>query len=141
MTDIVEGYAECAAQMKNKDVQDRNLNILSDRMTEYNKIPGARVGDWIRETSGRMTRATHDWNDAGEDTEIIQHGGSEFGQFYLGDGYISYSGGLDTGIKKNQIRDTGEVKKGKVWFFRNDYATAGNGIDYMVDFRVFEVIS
>lgn len=109
--------------------------ILTDRLTKYNKINGPRVGDWIREQSGRMTRATHDWGD----DSIMQHGGGEFGQFYLGDGYISYSGGLDTGIKKASLKLTNEVKAGKVWFFKNDYATAFNDIEYMVDFRVYEV--
>ena len=113
--------------------------ILADRMAEYNLIPGARVGDWIREPDGRRSRATHDWNQDGEMSETIQHGGGEFGQFYLGSGYISYSGGLDTGIKKNQLRDTGETKQGKIWFFIDDWYTAHNGIEYMVDFRVYEV--
>ena len=113
--------------------------ILEDRMKEYNAIPGARVGDWIREQNGRMTRVTHDWNDEGQTDETIQHGGGEYGQFYLGKGYISYSGGLDAGIKKNQLRDTGETKQGKIWFFIDDWYTTHNGIEYMVDFRVYEV--
>lgn len=110
--------------------------ILNKRLVKYNQIKSPRVGDWIREKSGRMTRATHDW---GNDS-IMQHGGGEFGQFYLGDGYISYSGGLDTGIKKASLKLTDEVKTGKVWFFKNDYAMAFNGIDYMIDFRVYEVV-
>ena len=121
------------------DIVNQN-KILADRMAEYNLIPGARVGDWIREPDGRMSRATHDWNQDGEMSETIQHGGGEFGQFYLGSGYISYSGGLDTGIKKNQLRQTEEMKPGKVWFFKDDYHTAHNGIEFMVDFRVYEVV-
>jgi len=111
---------------------------LNNRMTEYNQIPGPRVGDWIREPDGRMTRATHDWTGY-EDNPTMQHGGEEHGQFYLGDGYISYSGGLETGIKKADLVRTEEMKLGKVWFFKNDYHTAHNGIDYMVDFRVYKV--
>ena len=114
---------------------DKNDMILKNRMNTYNQIPGPRVGDWIREPNGRITRATHDWGD----DSIMQHGGGEFGQFYLGNGYISYSGGLNTGIKKASLVKTDEMKPGKVWFFRNNYPTAGNGIDYMVDFRVYEV--
>lgn len=109
---------------------------LNNRMNKYNQITGPRVGDWIREPSGRMTRATHDW---GNDS-IMQHGGGEFGQFYLGDGYISYSGGLETGIKKASLKLTDEVKPGKVWFFKNNWPKVDNGIDYMVDFRVYEVV-
>ena len=119
----------------------RQDKILSDRMHIYNAIPGCRVGDWIREINGRLTRATHDWNQDNETDQVIQHGGGEYGQFYLGNGYISYSGGLDTGITKNTLHDTGEIKKGKVWFFIDDYHTSHNSIEYMVDFRVYEVIN
>lgn len=112
-----------------------NDTILNNRMTRYNKITGPRVGDWIREYSGRMTRATHDWGD----NSIMQHGGGEHGRFYLDDGYLSYSGGLDTGIKKADLVRTDEVKSGAVWFFKRNYHTAHNGIDYMVDFGVYEV--
>lgn len=112
-----------------------NDTILKNRMTKYNKVTGPRVGDWIREHSGRMTRATHDWGNG----SIMQHGGGEHGRFYLGDGYLSYSGSLDTGIKKADLMRTDEVKPGSIWFFKRDYHTAHNGIDYMVDFRVYEV--
>jgi hypothetical protein len=120
--------------------QEKNNKILEERMKAYNEIEGCRVGDYIRELNGRLTRVTHDWNEPGETSETIQHGGSEYGQYYLGNGYISYSGGLDSGIKKNQLKPTGEMKQGKVWFFNNDFAGAGRGIDFMVSFRVFEVI-
>lgn len=119
---------------------ERTDKIVEDRMKQYNTIPGARVGDWIREKDGRMTRTTYDWNETGEDTETIQHGGSEFGGYYLGAGYISYSGSLDSGFKKNQLRDTGEVKNGRVWVFKDDFWGAGRGVDYTVQFRVFEVV-
>ena len=122
----------------NPEQKARQDKILSDRMKEYNRVRGARVGDWIREQNGRITRATHDWNEPGKDTDTIQHGGSEHGQHYLGKGYLSYSGGLDTGIKKCQLKPTGEIKQGKVWFFIDDNHIAHNGIEYMVDFRVFE---
>jgi hypothetical protein len=124
----------------NEKEQEQQDKILAERMAAYNAIPGCRVGDWIIELSGRMTRATHDWNEPGETCETIQHGGSEYGEYYLGNGYLSYSGGLDTGIKKNTLKNTGETKSGKVWFFINDYHTADNGIEYMVQFRIFKVM-
>lgn len=140
MSGIIEGYAECVSNIRDPAVIAKQVKILNDRMKVYNEIPGARVGDWIREKSGRMTRATYDWNREGQTDDIIQHSGSEYGQFYLGDGYLSYSGGLDTGIRKNQLRDTGKMKNGEVWFFKDDWHTGGNGIDFMVPFRVFEVV-
>ena len=116
---------------------DKNDMILHSRLTQYDKIPGPRVGDWIREHNGRMTRITHDWTGY-KDNPSMQSGG-EHGRFYLGAGYISYSGGLDAGTKKGDLIRTNEIKPGAVWFFKDDYHTAHNGIDYMVDFRVYKV--
>lgn len=114
--------------------EERQQQILAERMKKYNEIPGVRVGDWIEEPDGRMTRATYDWSDT------IQNGGGEYGQFYLGDGYISYSGGLGPGVHKDKLVNTGKVKNGKVWFFKNDHWFAGNGIDFIVPFRVFKLV-
>ena len=126
--------------MSDKRTEDlRNIAILETRMKQYNAIPGARVGDWIREPDGRMTRATHDWNDDGETCETIQHGGNENSSYYLGDGYLSYSGGLDSGIKKCWLRETAEKKDGCVWIFDHGFAGAGRGVGFVVEFRVFEV--
>lgn len=119
---------------------ETNNEILIRRMNRYNMKTGARVGDWIRENDGRMTRATHDWNRGVETADTIQHGGNENSSFYLGDYGLSYSGGLDTGIKKADLKLTDELKQGAIWFFRNDYARAGNGITFKVDFRVYEMV-
>jgi len=120
-----------------------NEQIVNERMETYNAVMGPRVGDWIRETNGRMTRrmtrATHDWNYGVQTNEVIQHGGSEHGSFYLGDYGASYSGGLDTGIHKADLRLTDDIKKGDVWIFDKDWARAGGGVTYSVDFRVYEV--
>lgn len=120
-----------------KDQLDRIINyeLFKKREKQFNEIKGIRVGDWVRFPDGSMNRVTHIWEfDNGYD---IQTGGG--GSYYLGDGYISHSGGLDIGIDGSHFTITKEVKKAWVWFFKNDYRMAHNGIDYKMDFRVFDV--
>ncbi len=109
-----------------------NQEILKRRTEEYNKIPGARVGDYLKLPNGKYTRFTYGFDDH------IQTGGHGNG-FYLGNGYISYSGGLDPGVKLSDITQTEQTKKGFIWFFDNDFATGGNGRDFEIDFRVFKL--
>jgi len=115
--------------------QKDNLNILQSRECEYNKIEGARVGDYLLLPYGIYTRFTHKWEEANK----IQTGGLQE-SFYLGNGYISYSGGLDNGIKLNEIERIDEMKPGYVWFFDNDRQGAGRGVSFEMNFRVFKPI-
>lgn len=116
-------------------IKEKNQKILDERLEHYNQIEGVRVGDWIREKDGTMTRATHIWDDG-----QVQNGGNKYSSYYLGDGYLEYSGSLDHGYYKNQLEPTDEMEDGSIWFFKNDFATAHNGIDYIVPFRVFKVV-
>jgi len=81
---------------------------------------------------GLFTRFTHAWDDT------IQTGGGQ-GGFYLGNGYISYSGSLDSGVKYSDIEQTSEVKAGSIWFFDKGISGAGRGVDYTMNFRVFKL--
>jgi hypothetical protein len=53
---------------------------------------------------------------------------------------VSYSGGLAPTIPLTKLVLTDEVKKGMIWFFSRDNHTAHNGIDFSIDFRVYNVI-
>ena len=111
-----------------------NLQILERRVNAFNAIKTIREGDYVRHLSGKMDRVTHVWDDS------AQTGGCQ-SSYYLGErGYVSYSGGLDPGIPLNKLVLTDEVKKGMVWFFSRDNHTANNGVDFMIDFRVYNVI-
>ena len=44
------------------------------------------------------------------------------------------------GITLAKLELTEEVKKGMIWFFSRDHHTAHNGVDFMIDFRVYNVI-
>lgn len=111
-----------------------NLQILERRINALNAIKTIRAGDYVRHLSGKMDRVTHVWDDS------AQTGGGQ-GSYYLGErGYVSYSGGLDPGITLAKLVLTEEVKKGMIWFFSRDHHTAHNGVDFMIDFRVYNVI-
>jgi hypothetical protein len=114
-------------------LDDRDLGILHQRALAYDKIPGPRIGDWVRWAGGSYARFCHDWGDQLQTTD-----GPNGGSFYLGDGYISYSGGLDPGILKSTLHQTGELKLGSVWFFHHDSAGGGRGVHAQMDFRVFD---
>lgn len=113
--------------------QTKNEQILQARIAAFNQINGARVGDYLKLPYGLITRFTHAWDDT------IQAGGYAGSAYYLGNGYISYSGGLNSGAKKCDIIPTEETKQGQVWFFDGDISGAHRGVDFVMDFRVFEL--
>lgn len=108
-----------------------NEEILKARISLYNEKTGVRVGDWLELPHGEFTRFTHAWDDH------IQTGGGS-GGYYLGNGYLSYSGGLDSGIKRSDIIPTEQTKRGNIWFFDKDISGAGRGVYFDVEFRVFK---
>jgi len=122
-----------------KDIREsqypqRNLELLQERSAEFDNRQGIRVGDFLSLPCGRLDRFTHDW---GEEIGEIQAGGS--GNFFLGLGYVSYSGSLDASIPKRMLRDSGKKQKGSVWFFDGDFSGAGRGVWMEMEFRVFEI--
>lgn len=114
-----------------------NDQIFQEREQQYNTLGGMRVGDWVKLPNGEYTRITHVWRNENGSPFSVQTGGTFYGSFYLGDGYISYSGGLDPGLDPKDLIPTHEKKKGQIWFFKNDHWKADNGIDYIMLFRVF----
>lgn len=111
-----------------------NGQIFAERVEARMKLKGPQVGDYLLSEKG-YTRFTHKWDD------IMQTGGSEFGQFYLNDsGRCSYSGGLNSGISRDEIVLTDETKEGKVWFFDRDISGADRGINVMIKCRVWKAI-
>ena len=114
-----------------------NDDIFKNLEDQYNKINGLRVGDWVRFPNGIMNRVTYIWDV--EPERIIQTGGSDGNHgYFLGKGWISYSGGLDVGVDESKFTPTKETKKGWIWFFNNNYVTAHNGVYYEMNFRIFE---
>lgn len=114
-------------------------NLIRISQKSFDARPGPRVGDFIRlpdlhANLGKFTRMTYDWGDG-----HIQTGGSAGGSYYLGSGYLSYSGALDHGVRVDDLVDTGETKSGSVWLFRDGIAAAHCGVHFDLPMRVFEL--
>ena len=109
---------------------NRDQQILSERLEAYNAREGAKVGEFLqyRDT---FLRFSHNWG------ESIQT--SQGGSYYLGDGYISMSGVLNSGVEKSALELTPDQRSGDIWFFHHDYRTAGGGVHFLINFRVWKL--
>ncbi len=114
---------------------DRDAAILEQRTIAYDKRQGPRVGDFVIFADGVTRRVSYIWDwDSDDDTSVQT---SDGGSYYLGDGYVSMSGGLYIGVPGKSLTLTDEVRDGRAWFFHHDYHTAHNGVDVSLPFRVF----
>ena len=112
-------------------IQDhKDRQILSDRLEAYNAREGVKVGEFLQ-YKDTFLRFSHDWG------ESIQT--SQGGSYYLGDGYVSMSGALNSGVDKSALELTPDHQDGSVWFFHHDYRTAGGGVSFQVSFRVWKL--
>lgn len=120
--------------------QRENHPLFRKLEAKYNKIDGIRVGDWVKH-KGTMSRVTYIWRDETGKPVQVQTGGSKYGSFFLDDGYISYSGSLDSGfeVQKSKVKKLPYLRDGMVWIWKGGFAGGGRGINYMMKFRVFEV--
>ena len=113
-----------------RDFDSMDQGILIDRAKARDARTGPRVGDFCEMPDGRTMRFSHDW---GDDIQI-----SEGGTYYLErNGGVSMSGGLEPGVSKLKIEDTGETRPGWFWFFHHDHSMAHNGVDFQTACRVF----
>lgn len=112
-----------------------NNQILSFRLTQRAALSGPLTGDYVKYKDGSLSRITYVWPDH------CQTGGSRDGAFFLfPDGYCSYSGGLDSGIKTKKLKITDEKITGRIWFFNQGIAGYNRGIDFYTEFPVYEEI-
>lgn len=112
-------------------LDETDAAIFSERFHAFQDIHGPRVGDYVKFADGRMERISHICGDS------VQT--SESGSFYLGKGYVSFSGGLNPGIPLDELEYRADHKRGSVWFFHHDHACADNGVHVSMDFRVYVV--
>lgn len=71
------------------------------------------------------------------DPARVQTIGEGAGSYYLGSGYVSYSGALDPSVPLAELELTDERRSGPVWFFHHDWWESGNGVQAEVMFRVY----
>jgi hypothetical protein len=115
----------------------QNELILKQSEDAFNLRTGARVGDYLRLPYGLFTRFTYDW---GAECDKIQTGGGSC-SFHLSiGGFISYSGGLDSGVKHSDLRETTETKEGYIWIWDQGVSGADRGVDLIIKFRVFDLV-
>ena len=103
--------------------------ILTARQAAFDAISGPRVGDRILMLDGTEQRFSHRWDD-GMQT-------SRGGSFYLGNGYLSFSGSLYPTVPFDKLVETNMTEMASAWFFHHDHHTAHNGVDVRIRVRVY----
>jgi len=114
-------------QSYTKSLDERDRQILAQRIAAREANPEPRVGDYVRFPSGRLARVSHIWDDGAQT--------SEDGSWYLGDGYTQFSGGLDPCVPR--LTRTEQTLPGAFWFFHHDHARAHNGVRVTAPCRVY----
>jgi hypothetical protein len=123
-------YEQWAADKK-AELDIENVAILAARQTQLDARTVIDVGDFVIDGE-KILRVAHDWGDS------VQLSDGRFGaSFYLGDGYLDFSGGLDPSIEKNRFSLTDERREGAVWFFSQNRTGAHNGYHTNATFRVW----
>ncbi len=112
------------------DNQDRA--IIATRMDSLNRMPGFRVGDFVIFAGGVTRHISYIWEDAVPGVQT-----SDGGSFFLGEGWVSFSGSLYVCVPGDTLTDTGETRKGSVWIAHHNYLCAGSSVTSYEDFRVF----
>lgn len=119
------------------DLDDRDEDILFERVTRRARIKGPRVGDFCILKSGEVRRFTFDWDD-GLQTTVKDQAGS----FYFdASGHLDYSGSLDPVIKKANLTERVELREGACWFFHHNHPRAHNGVAAMIPCRVYKEVA
>lgn len=113
-----------------------NEAILAERQVLLDQRQTIGVGDFVID-GHTLLRVAHDWGEGVQLTDGRRCGGT----FFLGDGFVDFSGGLAPGIKnKSRFLPTDERRLGSVWFFSRNYVTAHNGYDTHAKFRVWKLV-
>jgi hypothetical protein len=108
-----------------------NQAILAARVDALNKVEGPRVGDFVRFANGTLRRISHHW------VNRVQTSDTPGGSYYLGDGWLSYSGSLYPSVPIESLTLTDETLDGAVWFFDRDWMRASARVLARVAFRVY----
>lgn len=120
-------------------VDERDSAILAGLRAKWESVDGARVGDYVRMLDGSLRRFTHHWGDSIQTTCGGSHPCAEDQSFRFCGHSMSFSGSLDSAIPVKSLRDTGEIKDGRAWFFHHGDVRAHNGVTVLVPCRVYEV--
>lgn len=118
--------------MNNPGFDEKDAFLLAEKIRLREKIPGPRIGDYVFLKNGSLHRFTHEWD------ESIQTAPAGNGSFYLGNGYASYSGGLDPAIPKDKLELIPyQEMNGRFWFFHHDIRAAHQGVNCEIKCRLY----
>ena len=101
----------------------RDEELLKQRSATFLERKYIKSGDFVRFADGTIRRVSHVWTD-----EPVGIQTSDNGSWYLGNGYMSFSGGLFCPIPAASMTRTDETMSGACWFFHHDFAYRDNGI-------------
>jgi len=110
---------------------ERDLSIINDRVKNFHKRQGFKVGEFIYLPDGQKVIISHVWDDT------VQTSGGGSMHLHSGGG-ISYSGGLDSGIKKEDLILTDKFDSGQIWIFHEGLSGGNRGVYYKMPFRVYK---
>ncbi len=111
------------------NLDQRDQAILEARQAAFDAISGPRVGDRVLMLDGTEQRFSYRWDDG------LQT--SRGGSFYLGDGYLSFSGQLNRTVPFDKLVETNMTETANAWFFHHDHHTGNNGVDVRIRVRVY----
>lgn len=121
--------------------EEVNAEILQRRTELLHRNTNPHVGDFVVfKDCQRRISYIWTWNENGE--QPVENWGiqtSDGGSFYLGEGYISFSGGLYPGFRGSLLKPTNVMRQGWIWFFNRDWPGAGRGVHFQIPFRVWTV--
>ena len=122
---------------RDQAIYDNRQAAFLDRKSESD----IRQGDFIRFKDGALKRVAHVWKDIEgfEDSVQPTSARGNSGSFYIGGGWASFSGALDSSIPFSTFKKTNEfIPDGYFWFFHHDFAYAHNGVYVFMKTPVWE---
>jgi len=116
-------------------LSSRDFEIMLSRQTALYQRETPGEGDWVIFADGVERRISYTWPDG---VQTSGYNGGDGGSYYLGEGYVSYSGPLFGTVPTATLRrDSLGYRAGRVWFFHNDVHMAHNGVDTLAWFKVW----
>lgn len=116
---------------------EKDAAILAKREAEMLAYEGPRIGHFVRFPNGMLCRMSHIHRYSNSDEVDIQT--SRGGSFYLGEnGFVDFSGGLNSSVPIKCFTKTTENMLGSVWFFHHGHVTAHNSVQAKANFPVWE---
>ena len=120
-----------------------NLGILERREEKLLANPAPQVGDWVIFNDCER-RISYIWKyEENGEIDAIENWGIQTSQpwtsYYLGEGYISFSGSLYQSIDAVHLIATDELRPADIWFFNRGWSGAHCGRDFKCNFKVWKV--